>query len=198
MRTSSPYVLVKIDFERHNTHTFSNGQSIQVEKQYREDFNKRYSNPDSGWVFATPRTKEVNGSPMILEEGDYVFFHFHTFSEWNEVWVDGQVYYKVNYSNIYFKYDLDSHEIVPVNQFLLTEILKKDVNIRFPNGTIIFNGGTIELQNKSRVAYKPPYIDTVDVGQVVYHKPNTHYDIELPDGRRLYRIRDKEIIAIEN
>lgn len=197
MNTTSPFVLVKIDFDTHNTHTFSNGAKIQVEKKYRTDFNKRYANPDSGWVVALPREETINGSPVILSVGDYVFFHFHTMSQYNEVHIDGETYYRIHYSNIYFKYDLDTNDITPINQFILTEIMTKDTSVKLPGGVVLFGvGETVELTNKSTVAYKPPYIDSVSVGDVVYHRKNTHYDIELPDGRRLYRIREKDIVGL--
>ena len=198
MRTTSPFVLVKIDFEGHYQKDLGGGVKIEVQKQYRADFNKRYANPDSGWVVAVPGVNELFGSPMVLDVGDYVFFHFHTWSEWNEVHIDGETYYKVNYGNIYFKYDFSTKSVCPVNRFILTEILTESTNVTLPGGVVIFGGGMVELTNKSQVAYKPPYINNVEVGDVIYHRENTHYDIELPDGRRLYRIRDKDIIGIED
>ena len=197
MRTTSPFVLVKIDFEGHNQKDLGNGVQIEIQKQYTADFNKRYANPDSGWVVALPDADEIFGNPMILDIGDYVFFHFHTFSQYNEVHIDGETYYKVNYGNIYFKWDLSTKNVIPVNRFVFTEILTEETSMILPGGVILWGGHKTELTNKSQVAYKPPYIDYLNVGDVVYHKSNTHYDIELPDGRRLYRIRDKDIIGIE-
>lgn len=197
MRTVSPFVLVKIDFEGHRNQDLGNGVVIEVQKQYRADFNKRYANPDSGWVVALPEVDEMFGSPMTLEVGDYVFFHFHTFNEYNEVHLDGETYYKVNYANIYFKWDNSTNLPTPVNRYVLSEIITEDRNVIMPGGIILFGGASVELETKSQVAYKPDYVDCIDTGDVIYHKRNTHYDIELPDGRRLYRIRDKDIIGVD-
>jgi hypothetical protein len=192
MPTVSPYCLVQMDYEGHRNKTIAPGVVIEIQKQYFDNgFNKRKVNCDRGWIRSIPKAKEIAECPVTVKEGSYVFFHFHTLKPENRVVIDGESFYKVHYSNIFLELSEDN-VITPLNKFIFNEIMFTETK----TSLFLFNPTAPEpLLNKSRVAFKPPYVESVEIGEVVYHKKNTNYDIELPDGRVYYRVREQEIIA---
>jgi len=148
-----------------------------------------------GEVVATPKLLSTHlDTTMDVQIGDKIYFHFHTVSDENRIELEGEIYYKVHYSQVYCA--IRDNRLIMLNDYLLaTPKMESEDDIKTPGG-IYLKMEPEPIPLRAIVAHIPagPGFDEIQVGDEIYY--NSHSDVPISiEGKSYYRMRQQDVLA---
>lgn len=139
----------------------------------------------SGKVYAV--TKEFSQEYSVVK-GDIVYCHHFLLEASNRTHIDGKELCLINTDQVYFKLS-EEGDITPFGQIIIVKpVIEHESNYISPSGLMLkatpdeikLVGDVIAVSNK---------VTTVSVGDRIRFSENSDYDIYLPDGSKIYKMR---------
>jgi hypothetical protein len=198
-------ILLKVDLNFKNNHTFSNGVTIKLERRY-ENFDRKYTEPVSGEV--------ISGEG--IPKGSLILFHHNGCREENEILNHGQLsgeeiasdikYFSVVEEECYAWKDADGEwQPMPTFDFALRVFEKYEGIIQGIEPTLIKD--TLYMRTGEYAGKVVRTLKATDY-EIVFREPNTGQESRLircrPNGDYKWISgdekmgREPEVVAIDN